>query len=91
MNGTDFTVSQTQLVDADLKNVDPNSMLGDLSPGINVVTGKDFKFMLYFNKKDHYFPYDVSQYIGPIGIRMLQYTFTNDRQSIQETYQAYEF
>ena len=40
--------------------MDPNSRLGDLSPGINIVTGKDFKFMIYFNKKDHYFQYDVS-------------------------------
>jgi len=62
--------------------VDPNNRLGDLSPGINVVTGRDFKFMLYFNKKDHYFPYDVSQYIESIGIRMMQYTLTNNLQTI---------
>ncbi len=75
-NGSDYTVSHRNIVDADLSNVDSSSTLGDLSPGINILSGRDFKFAVTFNKKDQYFPLNVSQYIGPIGIRFLQYTTT---------------
>lgn len=75
-SGSDYTVSRRQIVDADLSNADSTGTLGDLNPGINVVSGKDFKFMVTFHKKDQYYPFNVSQYIGPIGIRFLQYTIT---------------
>jgi len=60
--------------------------LGDLSPGVNVVSGKNFKFAISFNKKDQYYPFNVSQFIGPIGIRMMQYTTTKINGQINETY-----
>lgn len=51
-SGSDYTVSRRQLVDADLSNADSTGTLGDLNPGINVVSGRDFKFMVTFHKKD---------------------------------------
>lgn len=41
-----------------------------------MTSGQNFKFAVSFNKKDKYYPHNVSQYIGPIGIRVLQYTVT---------------
>ena len=74
--GSDFTVSHRRILDGNLEVIDSSSTLGELSPGINFNVGQNFKFAVAFNKKDRYFPHNVSQYIGPIGIRMLQYTIT---------------
>lgn len=34
---------------------------------------------------------NVSKYIGPIGIRMMQYTVVKDKGNITETYEEVEF
>jgi hypothetical protein len=48
-----------------------------------------------FNKKDRYYPHNVTQYIfnesSPIGIRLLSYTVTKDKGEVNETYEATEF
>lgn len=86
-SGSDFTVSHRRLVDQDLTKIDSSNNLGELSPGINLMSGQNFKFAISFNKKDQYYPHDVTQYIGPIGIRMLQYTITKNNGEINETYE----
>lgn len=73
-SGADYTVSHRRLIDGNLEVIDPSSTLGELSQGIKLNTGSNFKFAVAFNRKDRYFPHNVSQFIGPIGIRMLQYT-----------------
>jgi hypothetical protein len=76
-NGLDYTVSHQRLIDLDLDKVDPN-IYGDLSQGLTFITGKNFKYAIAFYKKDHYYPFNVSQYMGPIGIRVLQYTINKN-------------
>lgn len=78
VSGTDYTVSHRRVIDSNLNEIDTTSTLGELNPGIQLTVGQNFKFAVAFNKKDKYFPHNVSQYIGPIGIRMMQYTFTKN-------------
>jgi hypothetical protein len=74
--GSDYTVSHRRILDQNLEVIDSTNTFGELSPGINLNVGENFKFAVAFNKKDQYYPHNVSQYIGPIGIRMMQYTIT---------------
>lgn len=90
LSGSDYTVSRRRLVDSDLNVVDSSNTLGELSPGIHLTSGKNFKFAVSFNKKDRYYTHNVTQYIGPIGIRMLQYTVSKENSEIVETYEAIE-
>ncbi len=89
-DGSDYTVSHRRMIDGDLKLVDSSNTLGELSQGIHLVAGSNFKFAVAFNKKDRYFPHNVTQFIGPIGIRMLQYTVTKANGEINETYEEFE-
>lgn len=75
-DGSDYTVSRRRLIDGNLDVIDSSNTLGELNLGIHVTSGQNFKFAVSFNKKDKYYPHNVSQYIGPIGIRVLQYTVT---------------
>ena len=91
LDGTDYTVSHRRLIDGDLDKIDTTDTLGELASGIHVTSGQNFKFAISFNKRDHYYPYDVSQYIGPIGIRMMQYIVSKDNGTIIENFQSTEF
>lgn len=39
LDGSDFTVSHRRLIDGDLDKIDNSNTLGELSPGINLVSG----------------------------------------------------
>ena len=86
-SGSDYTVSHRRLIDGNLDVIDSSNTLAELNPGIYLRSGTNFKFAVAFNKKDRYYPHNVSQYIGPIGIRMLQYTVEKSNGEINETYE----
>lgn len=88
-SGSDYTVSHRRLIDGNLDVIDSSNTLGELNPGIHMDTGRNFKFAVAFNKKDRYFPHNVSQYIGPIGIRMMQFTIDKSNGEINQSFEEF--